>query len=126
MEVWEKMSRRGRIARGLDIGRAAMKMKEKATLAETAGKTWEREFEKGTTNWAYWMRLIMPYLYRAISPEMTPEQRQVAAKEYLRRVKTGLPLFLTQCATAANEYAMKVIPVRAASPLVVHSPELIV
>ena len=120
------VTRRRRIVRGLDIGRSASKMRAKATEALKAGDVYEREFAKGIQNWSYWMRLIMPYLYRSISPEMTPEQRQVAVKEYLKRVRQGLPLFLIQCAKAANDYAMAVVPVRMASPMVVHSPELIV
>ena len=120
------MARRGKIARGLDIGRSASKMRSKATEALKGGDVWEREFAKGVQNWSYWMRLIMPYLYRSISPEMTPEQRQVAVKEYLKRVREGLPLFLIQCAKAANDYAMKVVPIRMASPPVIVSPEVIV
>jgi len=41
-------------------------------------------------------------------------------------VRNGLPLFLIQCAMAASEYAMTVVPVRAMSPYKVISPELIV
>lgn len=50
--------RRRGIARGLDIGRTAGKMRTKATEAETSGRVWEREFETGVTNWQYWMRII--------------------------------------------------------------------
>jgi len=117
---------RRRIVRGLDIGRSASKMRSKAAEALKGGDVWKREFAKGVQNWSYWMRLIMPYLYRSISPEMTPEQRQVAVKEYLKRVREELPLFLIQCAKATNDYAMKVVPIRMASPPVILSPELIV
>ncbi|MEM1566572.1 MAG: hypothetical protein QW510_05785 [Candidatus Bathyarchaeia archaeon] len=115
-----------KIATGLDVGRVAGKMQTKATEALKGGDIWNREFAKGVMNWSYWMRIIMPYLYRAITPAMTPEQRQVAVKEYIKRVRNGLPLFLIQCAMAASEYAMTVVPVRAMSPYKVISPELIV
>jgi len=116
-----------RIARGLDIGRVAGKMRMKATEAETSGRVWEREFERGTINWQYWMRIIMPYIQTVgIDPELTPEQKQIAVKETFKRVREGLPLFLAQCASAARDYAKRLVVVRPASPLVVTSPELLV
>jgi hypothetical protein len=122
------MSRKKRgIARGLDIGRTAGKMRAKATEAETSGRVWEREFERGTVNWAYWMRIIMPFIQSVgVDPDLTPEQRQVAVKETFKRVREGLPLFLARCAQAGRSYARTVIPVRVASPMVVVPPELIV
>lgn len=121
------MARRRGIARGLDIGRTAGKMRGKAELSETAGKVWEREFAIGTTNWQYWMRIIMPFIQTVgVDPDLTPEQKQVAVKETFKRVREGLPLFLARCAQAGREYARTMIPVRAASPLVIVPPELIV
>jgi hypothetical protein len=119
--------RRKRIARGLDIGRTAGKMRARAELAETGGKTWEREFAIGTTNWQYWMRIIQPFIQAVgVDPDLTPEQRQVAVKETFKRVREGLPLFLARCAQAGREFAKRVIPVAVASPYEVRSPELIV
>ena len=119
--------RRKRIARGLDIGRVAGKMRARAELAETGGKVWEREFAIGTTNWQYWMRIIMPFIQAVgVDPDLTPEQRQVAVKETFKRVREGLPLFLARCAQAGREFAKRVIPVTVASPYEVRSPELIV
>jgi hypothetical protein len=122
------MSRRRRgVAKGLDIGRVADKMRSKATEAETSGRVWEREFHTGVTNWQYWQRIIQPYVQSVgTDPDLTPEQRQVAVKEGFRRVREGLPLFLAGCFRAGREYARRIIPVRPASPLVVVSPELLV
>jgi hypothetical protein len=122
------MARRRRgIARGLDIGRVAGKMRMKATEAETSGRVWEREFERGTINWQYWMRIIMPYIQTVgIDPDLTPEQRQIAVKETFRRVREGLPLFLARCAQAGRDYAKRMVPVTPASPLVIVPPELLV
>ena len=119
--------RRKGVARGLDIGRIGAKMASKATEAETSGRVWEREFAKGTTNWAYWMRIIMPYIQTVgVDPDLTPEQRQVAVKETFKRVREGLPLFLSKCAQAGRTYAKVIIPVRSMSPLGVFPPDLIV
>jgi len=51
----------------------AGKMRAKAEIAETAGKTWEREFAVGTTNWQYWMRIIMPFI-QAVVTVVLPEK----------------------------------------------------
>ncbi|MDI6904487.1 MAG: hypothetical protein QMD13_03200 [Candidatus Bathyarchaeia archaeon] len=80
--------RRRGIARGLDIGRTAGKMRTKATEAETSGRVWEREFETGVTNWQYWMRIIQPYIQTVgVDPDLTPGQRQVAVKETFKRIR---------------------------------------
>lgn len=116
-----------KIARGLDIGRISGKMARKATREETSGKVWEEEFAKGTTNWAYWMRIVMPYIQTVgIDPDLTPEQKQVAVKETFKAIKQGLPLFLASCAQKGRRFAKAVIPVRASSPPVMIPPDLIV
>lgn len=107
-----------KIARGLDIGRTASKMSAKATQAETSGRVWEKEFAKGTTNWAYWMRIISPYVNAiGVSPLLSAEQRQIAVKEFFKRVKKGLPLFLSGCADASMTFATKVAVVTASPPV---------
>lgn len=102
-------------------------MRRKATEAETSGREWERQFARGTVNWQYWMRIIMPYIQTVgIDPDLTPEQKQIAVKETFKRVRAGLPLFLARCAQAGRDYSKRMIPVRAGSPMVVTRSDLLV
>jgi len=95
-------------------------METKATVAEPASKVWEREFAKGTRNWAYWMRIVYPYvMHIATHPALTEEQKQVAVKEFFRRVAEGMGPFLASVADQAIRFGMTFtvsVPKRAAKP----------
>jgi len=95
-------------------------MATKATKAEKASDIWEREFAKGTRNWAYWIRIISPYVnFLSVHPALTEEQRQVAVKEFFRRVSENIGDFLSSCAQESFEFAsafVVAVPERPAKP----------
>lgn len=56
------MTRRRKIAKGLDIGRKAELMAKSAKGENLGKERWLSEFTKGVRNWSYWMRIVYPYV----------------------------------------------------------------
>jgi len=112
--------RKSQIAKGLLIGVTAEKMGESAKgEPEKLGKhRWEKQFLIGTRNWTYWMRIVYPYvMHIATHPNLTEEQKQVAVKEFFRRVREGLPTFLASLAGTSVAFGMAyTMPVARRSP----------
>lgn len=114
------MAKKRGVARGLEIGRKSLLMSEKAKEAKPSSKVWEEEFERGTANWRYHMRLNLPYVnYVSVHPNLTEEQRMIAVKEYWRRWREGLPSFMASCADESVRFAMGLVvrvPARSSKP----------
>jgi len=125
---------RRKIARGLDIGRKSGLMGESATGApEMLGKyRWDKEFRQvGVPKWIYHMQIVSPYTsgFLGVHPDLTEEQRQVAVKEFLRRYREGIQVFLQTIAMESFSLAKAIVipvPARSPKPSAGFSPELIV
>jgi hypothetical protein len=109
-------------------------MGESATGApEALGKhRWERQFKtEGIPKFKYHILITQPYTagFLGVHPDLTEEQRQVAVKEFLRRYREGLQVFLQSIAMESFNYAKGLVipvPARSPKPSAGFSPELIV
>jgi len=128
------MGRKSKIARGTNIGLKSVLMGESAVGApETLGHfRYEKQFRQvGIPKWVYHMEIVNPYVggFLAVHPDLTEEQRQVAVKEFLRRYREGLPVFLSSLAMECFSFAKSfvvTVPARSPKPSAGFSPELIV
>lgn len=94
---------------------------------DVGGKRWEITTHRGITKWEYWMEIISPALnYIKMEPSLNKEQKMLANKEFLKWFRDAFPDFVMSGVGRAVGLARTVIPVRASSPEVVMSPDLIV
>ena len=124
-----EMSRRkkSKIAKGLLIGDKAELMRKSITGVDVGGKRWEEETAKGTTYWTYWMKMVMPIINGVTTMQgLTKDQKMLAVKETLKIISDTFEDYLISCAYKGVAHAKTMIPVKASSPLVIASPELIV
>jgi len=100
------MARGKKIRIGTNIAKVTEKMLHSIKGDLVGAKRWEQYTTEGNYAFKYWLELVIPYVDQIkADPELSPEQKMVATKEFFRLFKENIHNFLATIVYEAKKRA---------------------